>query len=112
MGRQAYRAVRRLAAAAAAVLTIALTSCSFVEEANEFDGGGEVNLLFPFDALGLSSALPEVKLGVRAGFSWHNDEEQHRFWMEKTALQAKIEAKDYDLTEEVLSAFRTRAATR
>lgn len=81
--------------AALIFLLLPLNSCGmldFVSNANEFKGGGRLELTAPISWIpGFDSVLPKIVLDLKAGFEWHNDDELHRHEMEKLRLMHQIQ---------------------
>ena len=85
------------------ILILALSSCAFVDQANEFKGRGRLDILFPFGLIpGLDSVLPHFVIDLSGGFEWHNDEQQHRFEMDKLKFQREKEEKDNAVFKDAL----------
>jgi len=89
------------------LILFCLSSCAFMQEANQFKGAGKIDLLFPFDLIGMSSVLPHVVLDVSAGFEWHNDQDARDHEIRLLELQNKVKEHDeLDITEAMLRALR------
>lgn len=84
-----------------------------MEEANEFKGSAKLNILFPFELIpGLETILPKFEIGCDAGFFWHNDEDQHRYEMDKILATGAATSEKINVQKLFLDALRSSASVQ